>query len=261
MKRTLIQLDIKAYPEEIQQYLHNADIYDSSCSNLAKVYFIDKGNGFYLKTAKKGTLLDEVRMTRYFNSVGLGAKVEKYISLDCDMMLTERVIGEDCTHDDYLSDPNRLCDTLAQIHLILHSADTTDCPIKNKTEAYLSYAKERYEKGFFDNSLVNDKTGVENAKNAMSMLERYCGHLKSDCLIHGDFCLPNVMLDDWRFSGFIDLDHAGIGDRHIDIFWTLWSLTYNLKTDKYTDRFLDAYGRDNIDSKALKAVLSAEMFG
>ncbi len=261
MKRTPTQIDINTFPKEIQEYLHGADIYDSSCSNLAKVYFIDKAGGFYLKIAKKGTLFDEARMSHYFKSLGLSAKVEKYISLDCDMMITERVAGEDCTYADYLNDPNRLCDTLAKIHLMLHSVDPTDCPIKNRTENYLAYAKERYKNGFFSNSLVKDKTGVENAQNAMSMLEKYCGQLKSDCLIHGDFCLPNVMLDNWRFSGFIDIDHAGIGDRHIDIFWTLWSLAYNLKTDRYTDRFLDAYGKQRVDTKALKAVLAAEMFG
>lgn len=43
--------------------------------------------------------------------------------------------------------------------------------------------------------------------------------LHSDALIHGDYCLPNIMLDDWRLAGFIDLDHAGFSDRHVDIFW------------------------------------------
>lgn len=58
---------------------------------------------------------------------------------------------------------------------------------------------------------------------------------------------PNVILDDWRFSGFVDLDCAGVGDRHVDVYWALWTLWFNLHTDAYGDRLLDAYGRDLID--------------
>lgn len=82
--------------------------------------------------------------------------------------------------------------------------------------------------------------------------------LKKDTFIHGDFCLPNVMLDDWEFSGFIDLGLSGVGDKHIDIYWVLWSLNYNLKTDKYTDCFLDLYGRENVDMNVLKIVAEVE---
>ena len=85
--------------------------------------------------------------------------------------------------------------------------------------------------------------------------------MRRDVLIHGDYCLPNIMLDHWRFSGFIDLGFDGIGDRHIDLFWGTWTLWFNLKTDKYRDRFYDAYGRDCIDSEQIRVVAAAEVFG
>ena len=84
---------------------------------------------------------------------------------------------------------------------------------------------------------------------------------QNDTLIHGDYCLPNLLFDGWRFSGFIDLGSGGVGDRHIDLFWGAWTLFYNLKTDAYRDRFFDAYGRDRIDFDRLKAVAAAETFG
>ena len=52
-----------------------------------------------------------------------------------------------------------------------------------------------------------------------------------------------------------------MGDRHIDLFWGMWSLWYNLKTDKYTDRFLDAYGRDRVETEKLRIVAAFEVFG
>ena len=69
------------------------------------------------------------------------------------------------------------------------------------------------------------------------------------------------MLDDWRFSGFIDLGNGGVGDRHIDLFWGIWSLGFNLKTDRYADRFLDAYGRDRVEPELLRIVAAYEVFG
>ena len=48
-------------------------------------------------------------------------------------------------------------------------------------------------------------------------------------------------------NGFIDLGEGGLGDRHFDLYWAMWSLGYNLKTEAYAGRFLDAYGRDRVD--------------
>jgi kanamycin kinase len=69
------------------------------------------------------------------------------------------------------------------------------------------------------------------------------------------------MLDNWRFSGFIDVGNGGIGDRHVDLFWGAWTLNFNLGTDAYKDRFLDAYGRDLVNEDALRTIAAAEVFG
>ena len=58
-------------------------------------------------------------------------------------------------------------------------------------------------------------------------------------LVHGDFCLPNVIVNDDKFYGLIDLSNVGIGDPWYDYAWAIWSLEYNLKTDKYTKYLLD----------------------
>ena len=84
--------------------------------------------------------------------------------------------------------------------------------------------------------------------------------LKPTTLIHGDPCLPNILCHEGAFSTFIDLGQAGAGDRHMDLYWTIWSLEYNLKTDRYTEDFLDKYGRENIDFELLKVITAFESF-
>lgn len=65
---------------------------------------------------------------------------------------------------------------------------------------------------------------------------------EGDCFIHGDFCLPNILAKDGKVSGFIDLEAGGIGDPWMDYAWCIWSLEYNLGTNRYTDLLLDALG-------------------
>ena len=100
-----------------------------------------------------------------------------------------------------------------------------------------------------------------SADEAWAVVEQHRHLFKNDTLLHGDYCLPNVMLDDWRFSGFIDLGNGGVGDRHVDLFWGAWTLNFNLHTDRYRDRFFDAYVRDKIDLDLLRIVAAAEAFG
>jgi aminoglycoside phosphotransferase len=61
--------------------------------------------------------------------------------------------------------------------------------------------------------------------------------------VHGDLCLPNILVnDDNEIAGFIDLDNCGLGDPWYDYAWLLWSLEYNLKTNKYNDELLKSLG-------------------
>lgn len=263
MKKTLLKQLPGDVPSEIMRFADGADIYDSSCSPNARVYFIDKGAGYYLKCAESGHLAREAEMTGYFHSKGLGAEVLSYITDSRDWMLTAAISGEDCTHASYLADPKRLCDTLALELRRLHELDRTDCPVSNRTAEYIAAAERNYQSGSYDSSHFPDSFGYRSADEAYAVLEAGRGMLKSDVLLHGDYCLPNVILglNDWRLAGFIDVDSGGVGDRHIDLFWGAWSLGFNLGTDKYRDRFLDAYGRDKADEDILKIVAAAEVFG
>jgi kanamycin kinase len=41
----------------------------------------------------------------------------------------------------------------------------------------------------------------------------------------------------------------------------MWSLQFNLKTDRYRDRFLDAYGRDRVCEDTFRTIAAVEVFG
>jgi kanamycin kinase len=205
-------------------------------------------------------LKQEADMDAYFASLGLGPEVLAYHTGEKDWLLTRAVKGEDCIHPDYLADPNRLAETMAQMLWDLHHRDHSSCPIRDHTARCLSRARENYGAGRYDTSLFPDNWGYVSAEEAWAVVEANGKHLKNDTLLHGDFCLPNIMLDAWKPSGFIDVGGGGVGDRHVDLFWGAWTLNFNLKTDKYSIRFLDAYGRENFRPELLRTIAAVEVF-
>lgn len=261
MERTPVSLELAHFPAQFHDFLTGAKLYDSSCSPEARVYYLDKGEGFYLKAAPKGTLKTEAEMTRYFHGKGLAAEVLAYESGDRDWLLTSRVAGEDCIHKDHLSDPKRLSELLGRLLRNLHEQAVDGCPVPNRTQTYLDTVSYNYRTGRYDKPLFPDNWGYASAEDAWRVAQEFAPQLKADTLLHGDYCLPNVMLRDWKLSGFIDLGCGGVGDRHIDLFWGVWSLQFNLKTDAYRERFLDAYGTDAIEPEILGAIGAFEVFG
>jgi aminoglycoside phosphotransferase len=60
-------------------------------------------------------------------------------------------------------------------------------------------------------------------------------------LVHGDYCLPNVLIEHGRLGGLVDVGRAGLADPLVDLAAGLWSLQYNFGP-RHARQFLDAYG-------------------
>ncbi|MBQ7337948.1 MAG: aminoglycoside 3'-phosphotransferase [Clostridia bacterium] len=264
MNRTPITVNPEDYPIEYRSLL-GSEVYNSSCSPAAQVLFIDKVGGVFIKRAAAGSLCREATMTRYFHKLGLAVPVLDYRTEGAqDYLVTVRAEGEDCTHPMHLAQPERLCDLLATTLRTLHDTPAPDCPIPNHTALYLQTAKTNAEAGMFDATcLLNDRLRdtVRSAADAYAIAARDGKNLTQDALLHGDYCLPNVMLSDWHLSALIDLDHAGMGDRHVDLYWGAWTLCYNLGHDQLRERFFDAYGRDLIDLDKIELISIIETLG
>ncbi len=268
MHRTPISA-IPNAPPIIRRLAHARSIHDTSSSPDARVYALGaEGPGssaLFAKTAAAGTLAHEARMGTVFHELGLGPEVVEYLPGDdthADWLVTRAVIGKDCTTARSLAAPARLCDLLAVRLRTLHELFRTQpgrlaaLNVPDVRAGYLSNVERGWRAGRFDAQFCPRIT----AADAHRIATETAGELRTDALLHGDYCLPNVILDDWRFSGFIDLDHAGLSDRHIDVFWGSWTFWFNLHTSAYCNRFLDAYGRDVIDEDKLAAIAAMECF-
>lgn len=261
MKRTKTQLDPAQLPAEAARLLEGAALYDSSCSPQAQVVFVDRDGGLYLKTAAAGTLQTEAAMTAYYHALGLSAEVLLYCTEGGkDFLITRRIPGEDCTDGVYLSAPKRLCDTTATLLRALHETPCATCPV-DRIASYTDNVRRGLDGRYYEPELFAPMWEFSSFAEAEAAALEGLSALKPETLIHGDYCLPNIILRDWRLSGYIDLGNGGLGDRHIDLLWGVWTLNFNLKTTAWTERFLDAYGRDRVEPEKLRAVAAMEMIG
>ena len=217
---------ILSLPPRILSFIGSAPTQtDSMGRSGAEVFRI---GDMYLKIAPKNTLVRSAQAQEFFLQKGLSAPLLAFEQENGrDYLLVKAVPGAYACDSALMSEPDRLARTLGEAARTLHEAPMDDCPLTDANErALLAYEKEAGAAFAGDVSL-----------------------LKRDALIHGDLCLPNVFFDEgYRFTGFIDLGDSGAGDRHFDLYWAMWSLTYNLKTNQYNQVFMTAYGLDVFDS-------------
>lgn len=232
MKKIKTEVNIQKFPKEIRKLMENATVYDSSCHSGAKVYYID--SGYYLKIDEAHRLSDETRLNKLFHARGLGVEVVNYVTTDRDYLVTRNAGGEDLIH--CLNDPEKVCEILAESLRLLHSQPIDNVSVSIRHQNYMKLADQNHDADFSREILT------------------------PDTLIHGDACLPNIIQNNGRFHTFIDLGMAGAGDRHIDLYWAAWSLQYNFETDKYTDLFLDMYGREKISEERMRMIAACEQF-
>jgi len=250
-RRERVDIDALSLPDELIKWINNAPIYESSGQSGAKTVYIDRDSGLYLKIAARGSLLIASQMQTYFSKHKMASHVLKYLSADRDYMITAPLKGEDGTSEKYLAEPDKLSEIFGQSLRLLHEVDITDCPNQDRMAEFIRMADTTH---FLQTHLddISNFIGKARADASLTEITASSRLLKNDVLLHGDYCLPNIMLNNWAFEGFVDVADGGVGDRHYDLAWGLWTLNRNLKTPKYGQMFLDAYGWDCIDKDRLR---------
>ena len=70
-------------------------------------------------------------------------------------------------------------------------------------------------------------------------------------LIHGDYCLPNVLVHAGELSAVVDVGLAGLGNPETDLAAGVWTLQYNFGKG-FARTFLDAYGWPPMSDEAIE---------
>jgi aminoglycoside phosphotransferase len=142
---------------------------------------------------------------------------------------------------------------LAQGLRRVHSVDIASCPFDERLDRKLAAARERVEKGLVDEMDFDAERQGRRAGDLYEELLRTRPPSEDLVFTHGDFCLPNILIDRQhaRISGLIDWGRAGIADRYQDIALAARSLNYNfgpgLEPLLFADYGLTALDRQKLD--------------
>lgn len=245
-----------AYPEAVQAYCRGATVTVMKDKPRSAVYRVDRADdSFYVKVTAAGEMENEARMTGHLSKLGACPNVRMYrTDAFRDYLITDRIVGADAASSEYIAEPSRLCDVFADSLSYFHRLPGTDCPCTNGLEDMVSRAEENYRNGKAEMSLLRHAgyASVDAAYKDMTGLYRGLSGCEERTIIHGDYCLPNLMLHQFERRGYIDVGYGGLGDPHYDLFWALWSLQFNLGSDRYAERFIEAYGRVQVDEERLR---------
>lgn len=145
-------------------------------------------------------------------------------------LLMSKVPGTMSCDPYYLENPDEMVTVLADTLKLLWSIDISDCPRDCGLEQELQKAKRQVDEHLYDLEDAEPETfGEDGFKNPEELLAWLYDHkpVYEPVLSHGDYCLPNVFIENGKLSGLIDLGNAGIADKWEDIAMCYRSLKHN----------------------------------
>ena len=185
-------------------------------------------------------------------------------------LLMSRMGGVMSCDNYYLEHPEILLKALADGLKMLWKIDVSKCQVVRDLDTVLNEARLRVQHNLVDIDNVNPdtfgKNGFESPEHLLEWLEKNKPSFEP-VFSHGDYCLPNVFLEDGQVKGFIDLDRAGVGDKWNDIALCYRSLKHNfdgvyggIKYEGNADMLFEALGIEPNWDKINYYILLDELF-
>lgn len=159
-----------------------------------------------------------------------------------EWLLTVGLPGRDATWDEFKSDKLRLVAMLARGLRRFHTAPSGECPFDYTVETALELVRARVASGSVDPEKdFHPEHRHLTPHTAIDELERLRPESEDLVVCHGDYCLPNVLIEAAEAVGFLDLGQLGVADRWWDIAVGSWSVTWNLGPG-LENHFYESYG-------------------
>ncbi|MBO4928335.1 MAG: APH(3') family aminoglycoside O-phosphotransferase [Clostridiales bacterium] len=175
---------------------------------------------------------ETVQMTRWLSGK---VPVPQILAFEEDeekqYLLMSKVKGTMSCDKYYLEHPDEMVTVLANTLKLLWSIDISDCPRDCGLEQELQKAKRQVEEHLYDlEDAEPDTFGEGGFRDPEDLLQWLFDHKPSyePVLSHGDYCLPNVLIEDGKLSGLIDMGNSGIADKWEDIAMCYRSLKHNM---------------------------------
>jgi kanamycin kinase len=158
------------------------------------------------------------------------------------VLLTDALPGRDATQAAWRADLPALVRALGRGLRGFHEAVGEEwCPFRFDLARALGHVEDRIRADDIDPAGFHDVHADLTAAQALDELESLAPPDEDLVVCHGDFCAPNMLLEDWRVTGFVDLGELGAADRWWDIAVGAWSVGWNFG-EELEPLFYESYG-------------------
>jgi kanamycin kinase len=158
------------------------------------------------------------------------------------VLITEAMPGRDATDPFWRQDVPGLVGAFGRGLRDLHGAvDRRHCPYRFGLDVALAHVRRRVAAGTLDPGRGHPEHHHLTAGAALKRLEQTAPPTEDLVVCHGDYCPPNVLLEDGRVTGYLDLGELGVADRWWDIAVGGWSTGWNFGPE-FEPLFYASYG-------------------
>jgi kanamycin kinase len=160
---------------------------------------------------------------------------------DVEWLVTIALPGVDATK--MTDDPATTVRVLGEGLREFHEVAADDCPFDFRLDAALDHCARRVagdgvpaSKGDFHDVFLHLSPAA-----ALEELRRTRPVSEDVVLCHGDYCFPNVLIENGRAVGYLDLGELGVADRWWDLAVASWSCDWNVGSG-WNEVLYSAYG-------------------
>ena len=134
---------------------------------------------------------------------------------------------------------------------MVHGLSTEGCPFERSLDSVIQEADFNVKNGLVREDDFDQERKGKTANNLFRDLLESRPSDEDLVFTHGDYCLPNVIINANEVTGFVDLHRAGVGDRYRDIALAVRSIKSNLG-DGYDRLFFEEYGLREVDQRKIE---------
>jgi aminoglycoside phosphotransferase len=241
-------------PQRISRRIINSEWTTISigCSTAGVYRLLDiDGEATYLKVIddkmSRQSLRPEYNRLKWLQGKLPVPKIIEYlIEDDSEYLWTSEIPGLHAAERSWVDHLPQMVRLLARGLLNIHSVLIEDCHFNKNVSIRVQEAEMNLIAGLVDEEDFDVK---RKGRKPDELYREIIASIPRDedlVFTHGDYCLPNILINGSILSGFIDWGNAGIADRYQDIALAVRSLSSNFG-EEWGALFLQEYGLNNPD--------------
>lgn len=158
-----------------------------------------------------------------------------------DYLLIREISGAEASDEFFKENAANVIEQSVKGLKLIHGLPIENCPFDARLDYKIESARQRTLRGFVDENDFDDERLGRRAADLFEELLASTPPTEDLVFTHGDYCLPNIIIENGKLGGVIDWGSAGVADKYQDIALLTRSVSRNFGESWETSVF-ELYG-------------------